>query len=43
MDTWLKLCLALVGAIGVWFAVYWICNPVENGTTFRDWIRRFNR
>jgi hypothetical protein len=23
------------------FLIYWITNPTENGSTFRDWIRRF--
>lgn len=35
--------LLIPAAMLVVFLAYWIINPVENGSTFRDWIRRFPR
>lgn len=37
----MKIALALLACVMFCFTIYWLLNPTENGTTFREWIRHF--
>lgn len=37
----MTVALVLLGILVIGFAIFWMLNPTENGTTFREWVRHF--